>query len=130
MLPFVTRQQYARAFRLLRQAHDHSKRLLDELRQRNAAYESLIEKYHALKLQGAAAPEPTAVMPEPEMPPDILMRAIKEVSPRQDEAYRMNYQWAMAQKDHWKDENRMRQCAALIRRGSAPSYDDDTSTTT
>lgn len=90
-------------------------------------YDDLLEKYHALRLLGASLPEQQKYE-EPVMPPEILMRAIREVSPTQDHAYSMNYQWAMALKDHWNDDGKMREAAQQIRYGSAytPDMDDDT----
>lgn len=87
-------------------------------------YDDLLEKYHALRLAGGAVPEQPKYE-EPVMPPEILMRAIREVSPQQDHAYHMNYQWAMALKDHWTDTGKMREAAQQIRYGSAYTPDMD-----
>lgn len=112
--PWVARSEHERMYAFFTAA----------IRERNEAYTGLLEKYHALKLAGAAASESQSI-PEPETPPDILMRAIRTVSPRQDAAYLMNYRWAMDQKDRWTDETYMRECAAKILRGAGTADDSD-----
>lgn len=113
--PWVSRATYDRHTQVLIDAQGAQIVQNEWLRDR---YDALLDKYHALKLAGASASESITV-PDPITPPDILMRAIRTVSPTQDAAYRMNYQWAMAQQDHWGDEGKMREAAAQILRGSA-----------
>lgn len=121
---FVSRRDYDAACREIRGLEDRVvewrtqsdawRHLYDD---QKALLSDVLEKYHALRLAGAAIPEQPR-HEEPEMPPEILMRAIREVSPTQDHAYHMNYQWAMSLKDHWTDEGQMREAAQKIRYGS------------
>lgn len=122
--PFVSRVVLDMQHTAFRTTHD---RLTKDLDNERAEKASLLEKYHALRLVGASIPEQPH-FEEPVMPPEILMRAIREVSPTQDHAYSMNYQWAMALRDHWDDDGKMREAAQQIRYGSAytPDMDDDT----
>ena len=122
--PWVSRTSYAELDAQLRECERDRQEWKgvalvwkQEHQEQMALTADLLEKYHALKLQGAALPE-RPQYEEPVMPPDILMRAIREVSPTQDAAYLMNYQWAMGLKEHWADEPRMRLAAQQIRHGA------------
>jgi len=64
----------------------------------DARYTDLLEKYHALRMQGANAPEPVPpviAFPEPDVPPDVVLAAMKTISPVPDKTYEANWQ-------HWE----------------------------
>lgn len=58
-------------------------------------YDALLEKYHALRVGGANAPEAIASveMPEPEMPPALVLAAMQAISPTRDKAYEANWMY-------------------------------------
>jgi hypothetical protein len=63
-----------------------------------AMYLDLLEKYHALRLGGASAPlplSPDVPMDEPDVPPDVVLAAMKAISPVPDKTYEANWQ-------HWE----------------------------
>lgn len=45
------------------------------------------------------APAPTVEMPEPDVPPDAVMAAIKRISPTKDRTYEANYAYWEANKE-------------------------------
>lgn len=69
--PWISRAVYmARHKEFLREREAHH----TEMRDWAVRYDSLLEKYHALKLQGASIPEPTKTLERPEFDP--VMAAI------------------------------------------------------
>ena len=57
-------------------------------------YETVLDKYHALRTQGAnavpASPPVDAIDP-PDVPPDVVMEAMKTISPVKDATYAANW---------------------------------------
>lgn len=114
--PWVSKSTYDRHTQVLVDSQALLSTQNEWLRER---HEILLDQILSLKKEGFGRPEAITV-PEPMMPPEILMRAIREVSPRQDHAYAMNFRWAMDRQADWNDPAKMREYAALIRRGAAP----------
>lgn len=59
-------------------------------------YDALLEKYHALRVAGANPPEPVTpviAIPEPDIPPNAVMAAIKQISPTRDATYEANWKF-------------------------------------
>jgi len=100
--PFVSRRALEQAFTTHICARDQQDFRIADLKaaiaQRDADYATLLEKYHALRMQGANAPEPVPpviAFPEPDVPPDVVLAAMKTISPVPDKTYEANWQ-------HWE----------------------------
>lgn len=69
-------------------------------------YDALLDKYHELRVKGAEAPipaPPAVDIAEPDQPPDVVLAAMKQISPVRDKTYEAN--WA-----HW-EQNKERAAA-------------------
>ena len=117
--PFVSRARYAKA--TIRGINEGIKRVAaeeqaDEWRQvahkalaeaesweaiygqERDRHDKTLERMHALRVQGANPPEPVPpaiVMEEPDVPPDVVLAAMKQISPVPDKTYEANWQ-------HWE----------------------------
>jgi len=70
----------------------------EERRAIQRCYDDLLEKYHALRMAGANPVEPLppfVEMEEPDVPPDVVLAAMKQISPVPDKTYEANWQ-------HWE----------------------------
>lgn len=68
----------------------------------DARYDALLEKYHALRVAGANAPEPVpapVVIPEPDQPPPAVLAAMQRISPVRDKTYEANWVFWELNKD-------------------------------
>lgn len=82
-----------------------------------AKYDTLLEKYDALRLKGAGPAEPALPVPAPWTPPPQVMHAIRAISPHEDATYRANMALCYQHKDDVeKDPSKF---AARILRGRA-----------
>ena len=56
-------------------------------------YESVLDKYHALRVQGAsvAPPVPPVEPVESDTPPDVVLQAMRTISPVKDKTYEANW---------------------------------------
>ena len=57
-------------------------------------YESVLDKYHALRTAGANTPVPTVsaeLIEPPDSPPDVVLAAMRTISPVKDKTYEANW---------------------------------------
>lgn len=106
--PWVSRAQYEAMFDAVvreRAALTATRAAGDEaIRVANARYDALLEKYHALRVSGANAPEPEKAVPPPKRPPAIVYRAMRAISPRDDATFAANWRlWEENQEECDKD---------------------------
>lgn len=69
--PWVSREAYDERAASLVRAVDQVGQLVAAAHDQRTRYDMLLEKYHALKLQGAAIPEPQPTLPKRERDPLI-----------------------------------------------------------
>lgn len=84
-------------------AQRHASEAIAFVRERDARYDALLDKYHALAMPKASPPAPVEAIPEipePDVPPDVVLAAMQQISPVPDKTYEAN--WA-----HW-DRNKAR----------------------
>lgn len=80
-------------------------------------HERLMQQVIDLKREGFGTTAPVPVIPEPELPPALLMQAIQAVSPVQDMTYAANFAYAMRLRDKWNDADVVRKAAETILNG-------------
>lgn len=111
--PFVSRAKYdaermahfkafhrARHFEKLHaEAKAHGEQQQHNLASMRALYDELLTKYHELaSRQPHVAPHAVDVeVPEPDVPPSVVLQAMKQISPVEDATYRAN--WAYWEKN-------------------------------
>lgn len=111
-LPWVSRESAERLVAYHAQVAREWKDLFYAEAAKTAA---LLEKYHELRVSGANAPAPAPPVPVAEMPPPEVLRAMRIISPRDDQTFKANWDLWLANKDEAaKDPAKF---AERIRRG-------------
>lgn len=100
-LPFVSRRAHDEAVAQLKaRAEQRAEDYCADLAERNRRYDilvaqhrDLLDKYHALRMAGAnPAPVVPALEPiEPDTPPDVVLEAMRTISPTKDKTYEANW---------------------------------------
>lgn len=121
--PFVSRGKYEMAYTLHIAVRDQMQQRIDmalhNLAEMRKMYDALRAEYHELaSRQPAVTPKSEPVEVEPDVPPSVVLDAMRQISPTDDNAFRAN--WAYWEKNKHTAKEHPDAFAAEILKGEAP----------